>query len=85
MSSDIEFSDGMKFNTSRKLYSLTCRSDGWYVVGKGMLCAVNSVEEGRQFIEELNDIERMRSAGDRSSHLDNQEGEILAGAKKEKA
>ena len=82
--SDIEFSDGMKFNTSRNLYSLTCRSDGWYVVGKGMLCAVNSVEEGRQFIEELNDIERMRETGNLASHLDSQEGEILASAKREK-
>lgn len=37
----MEFSDGMKFNLDTTLHAER-RSDGWYVVGNGMLCAVRS-------------------------------------------
>jgi hypothetical protein len=45
----MEFSDGMKFDTSGPL-RIEQRSDGLYVVGKGMLCAVNTREEGEKMI-----------------------------------
>ena len=48
----IEFSDGMKFDTSGEL-RLEYRSDGWYVVGQGMLCAVDTPEEGKKMISKL--------------------------------
>ena len=48
----MRFSDGMTFDTSGPL-RLTRRSDGWYVVGEGLLCPVNSVEEGERFIERM--------------------------------
>lgn len=48
----MRFSDGMTFDTSGPL-RLTRRSDGWYVVGEGFLCPVNSVEEGERFIERM--------------------------------
>jgi hypothetical protein len=47
----LQFSDGMSFDLDGAL-RLTLRSDGWYVVGEGTLMAVDSVEEGREFIEE---------------------------------
>ena len=45
----IKFNDGMEFDTSGEL-RLSCRSDGWYVVGGGMLIPVDSAREG---IEEI--------------------------------
>jgi hypothetical protein len=48
----MRFSDGMKFNTSGPL-RLTRRSDGWYVIGEGMLMPVDSPEEGREIIKEM--------------------------------
>jgi hypothetical protein len=53
----IRFSDGMSFDTSGPLRT-THRSDGWYVVGRGMLMAVDSREEGEEFIE--TETKRMR-------------------------
>ena len=50
--SKLEFSDGMKFNTSGPL-RLTHRSDGFYVVGEGKLIPVATVGEGKEIIEEL--------------------------------
>ena len=49
----MRFSDGMKFDTSGSL-RLTKRSDGWYVIGKGMLMPVDSPEEGRELIKQMN-------------------------------
>ena len=46
----LTFSDGMTFNTSGPL-RLAKRSDGWYVVGDGMLIPVDSPVEGRMFID----------------------------------
>jgi hypothetical protein len=48
----IEFSDGMKFDTSGE-YRIEARLDGLYVVGRGMLCPVDSREEGERLIAEL--------------------------------
>tara|TARA_Y100000992_G_C21213675_1_gene466743 strand:+ start:81 stop:269 length:189 start_codon:yes stop_codon:yes gene_type:complete len=48
----MRFSDGMTFDTSGPL-RLTRRKDGWYVIGEGFLCAVDSPEEGERFIEVL--------------------------------
>jgi hypothetical protein len=52
MKDTLTFSDGMKFDTGGAL-RLTCRSDGWYVVGKGKLIPVDSPEEGRELIRQL--------------------------------
>lgn len=48
----MEFSDGMTFDTSGT-YRVELRSDGYYVVGQGMLCPVNTREEGLKLIETL--------------------------------
>lgn len=48
----LKFSDGMEFNTEGEL-RLECRSDGWYVVGQGMLMPVDSRQEGEEVIREL--------------------------------
>ena len=48
----MRFSDGMTFDTSGPL-RLTLRSDGWYVIGNGMLCPVSSAEEGKKLIEKI--------------------------------
>lgn len=48
----IRFTDGMEFDTSGELRVIH-RSDGWYVVGRGMLVAVDNPEDGERLIEEL--------------------------------
>jgi len=48
----LKFSDGMEFDTTGKL-RLECRSDGWYVVGQGMLMPVDSRQEGEEVIRNL--------------------------------
>lgn len=48
----MRFSDGMTFDTEGKL-RVTRRSDGYYVVGNGMLIPVDSREEGIEFIRRL--------------------------------
>ena len=45
----IRFNDGMTFDRSGPL-RLTKRRDGWYVIGEGLLCPIDSPEEGRVFI-----------------------------------
>jgi hypothetical protein len=50
--STLKFSDGMSFNTDGE-YRITRRSDGLYVIGKGLLCPVNSLDEGKELIKEL--------------------------------
>jgi len=46
----LKFSDGMSFDTSGK-QRIERRSDGLYVVGKGMLIPVNSIEEANDIID----------------------------------
>ena len=48
----LKFSDGVTFETSGE-YRIERRRDGLYVVGRGSLCPVESVLEGREFIAEL--------------------------------
>jgi hypothetical protein len=48
----LTFSDGMKFDTSGPL-RVTRRSDGYYVVGEGMLIPVADREEGKQMIADM--------------------------------
>ncbi len=43
--SKLTFTDGVSFDTDGP-YRVTQRKDGWYFVGGGMLCPVNSYEEG---------------------------------------
>lgn len=45
----LRFSDGMEFDVSGRLHMIH-RSDGWYVVGEGMLAAVNDPEDGARLI-----------------------------------
>ena len=49
----IKFSDGMEFDTAGDL-RIERRSDGLYVVGKGMLIPVNDRVEGLEIIKEMN-------------------------------
>ena len=49
---EIQFSDGMKFDTSGPLRK-TERSDGWYVVGKGFLIPVKDEHEANQVIQSM--------------------------------
>ena len=66
----IKFTDGVEFDTSSNSYYLTRRSDGWYVVGKGMLCPVSSVKEGLEYIREINTLERVREMAKENSGSD---------------
>jgi len=47
----LKFSDGMEFDTSKPMHPEK-RSDGWYVVGGGMLIPVDSEEEALQYIKQ---------------------------------
>lgn len=47
----LRFSDGVSFNLDGEL-RVERRRDGYYVVGQGMLMAVDSRDEGEQFIKE---------------------------------
>ena len=48
------FSDGMTFDTSGPL-RVVKETDGWYVVGRGMLIAVDSESAGREQIRSMED------------------------------
>jgi len=48
----LNFSDGVSFETGGKL-RIEHRFDGLYVVGGGMLCAVDSYQEGLDLIDSL--------------------------------
>jgi hypothetical protein len=49
----LKFSDGMDFDCSGK-YRVIHRSDGYYVIGKGMLFPVDSKSEGEEEVARLN-------------------------------
>ena len=57
----MRFSDGMTFNTGGPLRP-TKRKDGWYVVGKGMLIPVDSLEEGREIIAKMKQLSITKEA-----------------------
>lgn len=48
----LRFTDGMEFDTDGEL-RVEERSDGWYVVGDGMLLAVDSEQDGYDYIKRL--------------------------------
>ena len=50
--SKLTFTDGVSFDTDGP-YRVTRRKDGWYFVGGGMLCPVNSYEEGYEMKRRL--------------------------------
>lgn len=47
--STLKFSDGMEFDLSGQL-RVELRSDGYYVLGQGMMMAVDTFEEGQKVI-----------------------------------
>ena len=51
--SQLKFSDGMTFNLSGPL-RVELRSDGYYVVGQGMMMAVDTLEQGQKVIADKN-------------------------------
>jgi hypothetical protein len=52
----LRFSDGMTINTDGP-YRIIRESDGLYVTGNGFLCAVETIEEGNEMIDELEGID----------------------------
>lgn len=51
--SQLKFSDGETFNLSGSL-RVELRSDGYYVVGQGMMMAVDTLEQGQKVIANKN-------------------------------
>ena len=51
--SKLTFSDGMIFDLSGPL-RVELRSDGYYVVGQGMMMAVDTLEQGQKAIVDKN-------------------------------
>jgi hypothetical protein len=47
--SQLKFSDGEEFDLSGDL-RVELRSDGYYVLGQNMMMAVNTFEEGQEYI-----------------------------------
>jgi len=58
----LKFSDGMEFDTAGDL-RIESRSDGLYVVGKGMLIPINDRAEGLEIIKEMNDATAKNQSG----------------------
>lgn len=50
--SKLTFSDGVSIDTSGELRLLRL-SDGWYVVGEGVLYPVDNPQEGNEIIEDM--------------------------------
>ena len=48
----LRFSDGMEFDTTGPLHA-EFRSDGWYVVGEGMLIPARSAKEANELVSKL--------------------------------
>mgnify|MGYP001193621006 CR=1 FL=1 len=48
----MHFNDGMSFDLKGPL-RIERRSDGYYVVGEGILCPVDGVEDGEALIEQI--------------------------------
>ena len=51
--SQLKFSDGETFNLSGPL-RVELRSDGYYVLGQGMMMAVDTLEQGQKVIADKN-------------------------------
>ena len=52
----LRFTDGMSFDMDGPL-RVERRRDGYYVVGEGMMCAVDTALEGYKWISELKERE----------------------------
>jgi hypothetical protein len=51
--SQLKFSDGETFNLNGPL-RVELRSDGYYVLGQGMMMAVDTLEQGQKVIADKN-------------------------------
>jgi len=51
--SQLKFSDGETFDLSGEL-RVELRSDGYYVLGQGMMMAVDTLEQGQKIIADKN-------------------------------
>jgi hypothetical protein len=49
---NLRFDDGMEFDTDGEL-RVVHRSDGWYVVGQGILVAVDDPQDGARLVEKV--------------------------------
>ena len=49
----MKFSDGMEFDTTSTSYRVVRKTDGYYVIGRGMLIPVDTSDEGYRMIDEL--------------------------------
>lgn len=58
----LRFNDGVTFNTDGPLRVVRKR-DGYYVVGEGMMCPVDTYEEGRQWVQQMNERKESDSRG----------------------
>ena len=47
--SKLRFSDGITIDTSGTMRVIK-KSDGYYIIGQGMCCPVDSIEEGQRII-----------------------------------
>lgn len=56
----LKFSDGETFDTAGD-YRVVSKSDGYYVIGKGMLIPVKSEEEAQDTIEAYKKLESLYS------------------------
>tara|TARA_Y100000593_G_C4321212_1_gene343908 strand:+ start:4914 stop:5126 length:213 start_codon:yes stop_codon:yes gene_type:complete len=66
----LRFNDGMTINTSGT-YRVIRKSDGYYVVGNGMCCPVDSREEGKELIKEFTAIDQGSAASQTIEGKDN--------------
>lgn len=48
----LRFTDGVSINTQGELRPLRLH-DGWYIVGQGMCCPVDSLDEAKVMIAEV--------------------------------
>lgn len=48
----LNFNDGVSVDTSGELRVIRLK-DGWYVTGQGMLVAVDSYQDGVEYIDQL--------------------------------
>ena len=53
----MKFSDGMEFDTMSTSYRVVRKTDGYYVVGRGMLIPVEDTDEAYRMIDELHAAE----------------------------
>jgi hypothetical protein len=68
----LKFRPGVKFSDhdSTNNYYLTRKNDGWYVIGHGRMTHVASSKEGREYIRELMELDRLRDMAKGNSGTD---------------